>query len=76
MAEEIVKKLIILESMNYKKTRKMAKKMGIFRKKIFLHFFGIKIVFLSKFHSPRCCNGLNFRKKHEKSIFVKHGKKP
>ena len=52
MAEEIVKKLIILESINYKKTRKMAQKIGIFR------------------------NGLNFRKKHEKSIFVKHGKKP
>ena len=51
------------------KDTKNGQKNGNLKKKNFLHFFGIKIVFLSKFHSPRCCNGLNFRKKHEKKHF-------
>ena len=37
MAEEIVNKLIILEFVNDENTQKMAKKMGIFRKKMFFN---------------------------------------
>ena len=36
----------------------------------FAFFFGIKIVCLTKFHSPRCCNGLNFRKNANKAFLL------
>ena len=47
MAEEIVKKLIISESINYKKTQKMAKKWE-FLEKIFFAFFWYQNSFFVK----------------------------
>ena len=45
-------------------------KKGNFSKKIFLHLLISKIFTLSKFHSPICWNGWDFRKKREKHIFL------
>ena len=45
-------------------------KNGNFSKKIFLHLLIFKIFTLSKFHSPMCWNGWDFRKKREKPIFL------
>ena len=45
-------------------------KNGNFSKQIFLHLLILKIFTLSKFHSPMCWNGWNFRKNREKPIFL------
>ena len=53
MTEEIVNQHIILEFLYEKNTQKMTQKL---EKKNTI-FFGIRIVFMSKCHGPRCQNG-------------------
>ena len=46
-------------------------KNGNFSKNVFLHLLILKIFTLSKFHSPMCWNGWDFRKKQtRKSLFL------